>query len=78
MTLNTDNRLMSDTTLTKEFYLAHELFDLTLHDFRNLTITAIKSSFLSHDKRKKMIRSIAEELENEFGLMPEFIVQTKI
>ena len=78
VTLNTDNRLMSDTTLTKEFYLAHELFNLTLHDFRNLTITAIKSSFLSHDKRKKMIRSIAEELENEFGLMPEFIAQTKI
>ena len=77
VTLNTDNRLMSDTTLTKEFYLAHELFGLTHHDFRNLTITAMKSSFLSHDKRKKMIRSIAEELENEFGLMPEFIAQTK-
>ena len=77
VTLNTDNRLMSDTTLTKEFYLAHELFDLTLHDFRNLTITAMKSSFLSHDKRKKMIRTIAEELENKFGLMPEFIAQTK-
>ena len=77
MTLNTDNRLMSDTTLTKEFYLAHEMFNLTLHDFRNLTITAMKSSFLPHDKRKIMIRSIAEELENEFGLMPEFIAQTK-
>ena len=78
VTLNTDNRLMSDTTLTNEFYLAHELFELSLHDFRKLTITAMKSSFLSHDKRKKMIRSIAEELENEFGLMPEFIAQTKI
>jgi len=77
VTLNTDNRLMSDTTLTNEFYLAHELFELSLHDFRKLTITAMKSSFLSHDKRKKMIRSIAEELENEFGLMPEFIAQTK-
>ena len=77
VTLNTDNRLMSDTTLTNEFYLAHKLFGLTLHDFRKLTITAIKSSFLSHGKRKKMIRSIAEELENKFGLMPEFIAQTK-
>ena len=75
VTLNTDNRLMSDTTLTKEFHLAHELFNLSLHDFRQLTITAMKSSFLPHDKRKKMIRSIAEELENEFGLMPEFVSQ---
>jgi len=75
VTLNTDNRLMSNTTLTKEFYLAHELFDLSLHDFRKLTITAMKSSFLPHNQRKKMIRSIAEELEDEFGLMPEFINQ---
>lgn len=77
VTLNTDNRLMSDTTLTKEFHLAHELFGLSLHDFRQLTITAMKSSFLPHDQRKNMIRSIAEELENEFGLMPEFVGQRK-
>ena len=69
VTLNTDNRLMSNTTLTKEFYLAYELFDLSLHDFRQLTITAMKSSFLPHNQRKNMIRSIAEEMESEFGLV---------
>jgi adenosine deaminase len=75
VTLNTDNRLISNTTLTKEFYLAHKLFDLSLHDFRKLTITAMKSSFLPYNQRKNMIRSIAEELEDDFGLMPEFINQ---
>ena len=75
VTLNTDNRLMSDTTLTKEFYIAHELFDLSLNDFRQLTITAMKSSFLPYDQRKELISSIANEFKNEFGLAPEFLDQ---
>ena len=73
VTLNTDNRLISDTTLTDEFLLAHQLFGFGLHDFREMTITAMKSAFLSYYARKQMIKSIAEELENEFGLMPEFV-----
>ncbi|MBT3216067.1 MAG: adenosine deaminase [Candidatus Marinimicrobia bacterium] len=75
VTLNTDNRLMSDTTMTKEFALAHSLFGLSLHDFREITIIAMKSAFLSHNKRSVMIKSIAHELESEFGLMPEYINQ---
>ena len=73
ISLNTDNRLISDTTLTKEFALAHELFGFYLNDFRRMTITAMKSAFLSYKTRKEMIRKIAEEFEQEFGLMPEYI-----
>ena len=73
ISLNTDNRLISDTTLTKEFALAHELFGFYLNDFRRMTITAMKSAFLSYKTRKEMIREIAEEFEQEFGLMPEYI-----
>lgn len=75
VTLNTDNRTVSNTTLTEEFMLAHELFDFQLNDFRKITITAMKSAFLPHNERKEMTRKIAEELEQEFGLMPEFIEQ---
>lgn len=74
VTLNTDNRLMSDTTLTKEFGLARDLFDFTLHDFREITIIAMKSAFLHHNERKIIIKEIAEEME-EFGIMPEYIEQ---
>ena len=73
VTINTDNRLMSGTTLTKEFLLAHKLFGFKLHDFREMIIMAIKSAFLPYAERKQMIRGIADELEQEFGLMPEFI-----
>ena len=73
VTLNTDNRLMSDTTLTKEFMLARNLFGLGLHDFREVTIIAMKSAFLNHQERTVLIREIADELEQEFGIMPEYI-----
>ena len=73
VSLNTDNRLMSDTTMTQEMILAHELFGFTLHDFREKTIMAMKSAFVHYKERKVLIRSIAEEYEQEFGLMPEYI-----
>ena len=73
VTINTDNRLMSGTTLTKELLLAHKLFGFKLHDFREMIIMAMKSAFLPYAERKQMIRGIADELEQEFSLMPEFI-----
>ena len=75
VTINTDNRLMSGTTLTKEFLLAHKLFGFKLHDFREMIIMAMKSAFIPYAERKQLIRKIAGELEQEFGLMPEFIEQ---
>ena len=75
VTLNTDNRLMSGPTLTKEFLLAHKLFGFKLHDFREMIIMAMKSAFLPYGERKQMIRHIADELEQDFSLMPEFIDQ---
>ena len=71
--MNTDNRLISNTTLTKEFSLARDLFNFTLHDFREITIIAMKASFLPHLDRKVMIKDIAQEFETSFGVMPEFI-----
>ncbi len=73
VTLSTDNRLISDTTLTKEFILAHELFDYDLFDFRHFIIDAAKSAFIPHNERKSLIQSIADELESEFGLKSEYV-----
>ncbi len=77
ITLNTDNRLISNTTLTKEFMVARDLFGFQLHDFREVTIAAMKSAFLPHDERKVLIRSIAQELEEEFNILPEYIEQSQ-
>ena len=53
--LNTDNRLMSDTSMTQETTLATELFDLTLNDLEKLSLNAIKSAFAPFDRRLEII-----------------------
>ncbi len=50
-TLNTDDRLMSNITLTDEFATAVEHFGCTLDDLEKLTINAMKSAFLPYKER---------------------------
>jgi adenosine deaminase len=56
--LGTDNRLMSHTTLGKEMHLAVTHYNLTLEDLEKLTINAMKSSFIHHDDRIKIIYDV--------------------
>jgi adenosine deaminase len=58
VTLNTDNRLMSDTTMTREFEAAAETFGLSLNDFEKITINAMKSAFLPYRQRCDFIYSV--------------------
>jgi len=51
VTLNTDNRLMSRTTMTEEFEAAAGTFGLSLNDFEKITINAMKSAFLPYKER---------------------------
>ena len=55
VTLNTDNRLMSATTLSKEFQLAADVFHLDFAEMEKLTINAMKSAFQPYDERIKYI-----------------------
>src|SRR5215475_1073878 len=55
VTLNTDNRLMSDTTMTREFEAANETFGLGVDDFEKITINAMKSAFLPYGQRCDLI-----------------------
>jgi adenosine deaminase len=55
VTLNTDDRLMSDTTMTKEFGLAHRVFNLGLADLEKITINSMKSAFTPHKRRLQLI-----------------------
>src|SRR5271169_1101082 len=50
VTLNTDDRLMSNTTMTKELKIAHDVFKLSFDDLEKLTINAMKSAFVPYKK----------------------------
>ena len=58
VTLNTDDRLMSDTTMTKEFGIAQEVFGLGLDDFERITINSMKSAFIPYDRRIQLIYDV--------------------
>ncbi len=58
VTLNTDDRLMSDTTMTKEFRIAVEQFGLGLVDLEKITLNSIKSAFIPYDERLRVIYDI--------------------
>jgi len=58
VTINTDDRLMSDTTMTREFQIAVDEFGLSLADLEKVTINSIKSSFIPFDERIKLIYNV--------------------
>ncbi len=56
--LCTDNRLMSNTSLTREIAVASSAFSLDLRDIEKLTVNAMKSAFLNHDERLDIIYEV--------------------
>ncbi len=58
VTVNTDNRLMSATTMSKEFEQLAEAFDWNIRDFQWLTVNAMKSAFAPFDQRLKLINEV--------------------
>ncbi|BBB31871.1 adenosine deaminase [Thermotomaculum hydrothermale] len=63
ITLNTDNRLVSDTTLTKEFMIAHEYYGFTLEEIKDIIIQSFKSAFIPYREKRDMLRKVIKELE---------------
>jgi len=60
VTVNTDNRLMSQTSMTQEMFSLVEAFDYTLEDLRWFTINAMKSAFLPFDERLEIINTVVK------------------
>ena len=58
VTLNTDNRLMSDVSMTSEMMALHQAFGWNLEDFQWITVNAMKSAFWPFDERLRIINEI--------------------
>jgi len=58
VTVNTDNRLMSDTSMTREMLKLSEAFGYGIDDLRWFTVNAMKSAFLPFDERLALINNV--------------------
>src|SRR4051812_6404323 len=58
VTVNTDNRLMSDTTMSQEMLRLVEAFGYGWTDLQRFTINAMKSAFISFDERLSIIDDV--------------------
>jgi len=58
VTVNTDNRLMSDTTMSQEMHRLVEAFGYGWSDLERFTINAMKSAFIAFDERLALIDEI--------------------
>jgi adenosine deaminase len=55
VTVNTDNRLMSGTSMSREMGLLVDAFGYDMGDLRWFTVNAMKSAFLPFDERMRLI-----------------------
>jgi adenosine deaminase len=58
VTVNTDNRLMSDTTMSREMLALVETFGYGWRDLERFTINAMKSAFIHFDERLAIIDEV--------------------
>ena len=64
LTINTDNRLITDTSVTKEFQTAVETFDLNVEEVKQLVINGFKSAFLPFHERQIILRKVSQEIDS--------------
>src|SRR5438105_5334037 len=63
VTINTDNRLITDTTVTKELMAVANQHGLTVKDVRNVLVGGFKSSFLTFHDRAQLVRKVQNEMD---------------
>lgn len=64
ITVNTDNRLVSDTTMTREFEICANHLDFNAEDIRQLVINGFKSAFLPLNQKIAMLQNVVTELDS--------------
>jgi adenosine deaminase len=62
VTINTDNRLITDTNVTKELWLAHTQLGMGLEDLTTLIVSGFKSAFLSFREKQDMLNQVNDEI----------------
>ena len=62
VTVNTDNRLITDTTATKELMIAHRELGFTLDDLATVIVQGFKSAFLPFREKADLLKAVNAEI----------------
>ena len=64
VTVNTDNRMVTRTTVSEEYLVLHEVLAFTLDEIKELIIMGFKSAFLPYDLKRAMLAEVVNELKS--------------
>jgi adenosine deaminase len=62
VTINTDNRLVTDTTVSQELWHCHAKMGMTLGDIKTMIVGGFKSAFMPFHVKQTYLRRVTEEL----------------
>ncbi len=66
VTLNTDNRLMSATTVSEEIALAARAFRFSPYEVKRIILNGFKSGFMPYPQKARMLREVNLEIDRVF------------
>jgi adenosine deaminase len=71
VTINTDNRLVTNTSVSRELYLVHSELGIPFADIKSMILAGFKSSFQPFHEKQAQLRKVAAELEryDDFGVL---------
>ncbi len=64
VTVNTDNRLITDTTVSKELHILHTHMGFQLDDIKQVIMNGFKSAFMPFHEKRRFLKATNAELEN--------------
>ncbi len=64
VTVNTDNRMVTRTTVSEEYKVLHDELGFTLDEIKELIIMGFKSAFLPYAIKRAMLSEVVNELKS--------------
>jgi len=63
VTINTDNRLITNTSVSKELWLVHTQMGVPFRDIKSMVVAGFKSSFRPFHEKQAALRRVVSELD---------------
>jgi adenosine deaminase len=77
VTINTDNRLITDTSVSKELWLAHTHIGLDFSDIKQIVLNGFKSAFLPFHEKQRYLAAVSKQLDafSDSGSIDEVMLE---